>query len=71
MDSNILSEIYHGWKNYIFENPVVETEAKRRIKICVSDECGKFTRLHTCELCGCFMPAKVRSLKSKCPVNKW
>jgi len=68
---SVLNEIYDGWKNYIFENPDVEVEAKRRIAICVSNECGKFTGLKTCELCGCFMPAKVRSLKSSCAIKKW
>jgi hypothetical protein len=66
-----LTEIYDGWKNLIFLNPEVEAEAKRRIEICVNNECGKFTTKKTCSLCGCFMPAKVRSPKSKCKINKW
>jgi len=66
---SILSEIYEGWKNYLFENPEVEEEAKNRMKICV--ECEKFRTNQTCEMCGCFMPAKVRSKQSHCPENKW
>ena len=64
-----LQEIYEGWKNYLFENPKVENIAKERIKICV--ECEKFTKNHTCEMCGCFMPAKCRSMGSKCDLGKW
>ena len=30
-----LSEIYEGWKNFTFQNPKVEAEAKRRMEICV------------------------------------
>lgn len=67
--NSVLSEIYEGWKNYIFENPEVEVEAKRRMAICV--DCSKFRSTKTCSMCGCFMPAKVRSLKSVCPDKKW
>ena len=68
---NILEEIYNGWKNYIFQSPEVEKIAKERIQICVKNECNKFRRNKTCSICGCYMPAKVRNLKSNCPLNKW
>jgi len=64
-----LSEIYEGWKNLVFTNPNVETEAKRRIEICV--DCDKLLKNNSCKLCGCYMPAKVRSPKSKCLLKKW
>lgn len=66
-----LSEIYEGWKNFAFPNPKVEEEAKRRMAICVKNDCKKLRSNNTCELCGCYMIAKVRSPKSKCPLNKW
>ncbi len=66
-----LSEIYEGWKNYVFENPKVEAEAKRRMEICVSNKCGKFKHNNVCAMCGCYMPAKVRSPKSRCILKKW
>jgi len=66
-----LEEIYTGWKNYIFSNPEVEVEAKRRIAICVSNECKKFRPNKSCALCGCYMPAKVKSPKSHCAIGKW
>jgi hypothetical protein len=70
---SVLLEIIDGWKNFIFENKEVEIEAKRRITICV--DCEFFTSRNTCEKCGCYMPFKTRSLKSKCalpePLKKW
>ena len=66
---NKLSEIYEGWKNLGFPNKETEELAKRRIKICVS--CKEFNKRKMCNLCHCYMPAKVRSKKSKCVVNKW
>lgn len=66
---NKLEEIYEGWKNYAFPNDNVETEAKKRIAICV--KCNLLTKRMRCSKCGCYMPAKVRSLKSKCPIKKW
>ena len=64
-----LSEIYEGWKNFTFQNPAVEVEAKKRMAICV--ECPQLTSRNKCRLCGCYMPAKVRSTKSKCRIKKW
>lgn len=64
-----LSEIYDGWKNYAFPNSQVENIAKERIAICV--ECDKLKKNNSCSLCGCYMPAKVRSPKSHCRIKKW
>ena len=68
---SVLLEIYEGWKNFTFPNPAIEEEAKRRIAICVTNECGKFKTNKYCALCGCYMPAKVRSPKSRCKIRKW
>lgn len=68
---SILSEIYDGWKNLVFENQAVEIEAKKRISICVNNKCKKFNKRKFCEACGCYMPAKVRSVKSKCILGYW
>ena len=66
-----LSEIYDGWKNYVFQDPEVEEIAKKRIAICVANECKKFKSNKSCAMCGCYMPAKVRSKRSKCSMGKW
>ena len=65
----VLSEIYNGWKNYVFPSPEVEEIAKKRIAVCV--DCREFNKSKVCNLCGCYMPAKVRSIKSKCKLNLW
>ena len=64
-----LSEIFEGWKNFTFPNPTIEKEAKRRIEICVG--CSDLNQRNFCAKCGCYMPAKVRSPKSKCRLRKW
>jgi hypothetical protein len=74
--SNVISEIYAGWKNYAFKNKYVERIAKDRIDICakcVDPKTGKpgITYKKTCKFCGCFIPAKTRSLSSECPLKKW
>ena len=66
-----LSEIYEGWKNLTFPNPEIEKLAKKRIAICVKNDCEKFLKNKSCALCGCYMPAKTRSIKSHCKINKW
>jgi hypothetical protein len=75
--SSVFREIIEGWTNLIFENPIVEEIAKKRIAICAGDDdndikkCAFFTGFKTCEKCGCYMPAKVRSLQSDCPEKYW
>ena len=64
-----VSEIIEGWKNYTFPNPHIEAIAKERITICC--ECDKLRKNNTCMLCGCYMPAKVRSSKSHCRLKRW
>ena len=66
-----LVEIFEGWKNLTFPNPQIEDLAKKRITICVKNDCKKFKENKTCAMCGCYMPAKVRSRKSKCLKGLW
>jgi hypothetical protein len=66
-----LEEIIEGWKNLTFPSLDVEAIAKKRMTICVSNECGKFRKNRSCAMCGCYMPAKVRSPKSHCILKKW
>lgn len=64
-----LEEIYSGWKNLTFKNPEIEDMSRKRIKICAV--CNKLRNNNTCKICGCYIPAKVRSPKSRCPLAKW
>jgi hypothetical protein len=61
-----LQHILEGWKNRIWKNPHVEKVAKARLGICSGCEHSGIT----CAKCGCVLEAKIRSMKSKCPINK-
>ncbi len=67
--SDDLKNIYFGWKNYIVPNKEIEKIANKRLKICY--ECKHFTLRGRCKKCGCFMNAKTRAKKAKCPLKYW
>lgn len=72
--NNLVSEIIEGWKNFAFKNPKVEEIATKRAEQCVNCTIkGKpvMKNKKFCGICGCYIPAKVRSLSSKCPLGKW
>ena len=64
-----LSEIYEGWINLIYPNPRIKQIAEERFDIC--SNCDYLQKNKVCKLCGCYMPAKVRSMKSSCDDNNW
>lgn len=62
-----IDNILTGFKN-LMTGKEIEQEQKRK------DICGKCphsTNTNRCMVCGCYLPAKVKSPKSSCPVNKW
>ena len=63
-----IAEIIDGWKHYIFRDDSIEALARERTEIC--RVCPELRGLK-CGVCGCLISAKVRSRKSKCPINKW
>ncbi len=63
-----IKSILTGWKNVIWKNKEVECEAIRRVEICA--DCN-FNKNTFCKSCGCWIPAKARSMKEYCPINKW
>ena len=64
-----LSEIYEGWKNYIFQTPEIEALAKERIEVCVT--CEFLNSLTICTRCGCPNAGSARSPEHHCPEGKW
>lgn len=44
--------------------------ATERINICYDCEI-RHEPTNVCTACGCFLPAKVKLLKSVCPLEKW
>lgn len=64
------SQIAEGYWNLVNRSKAeVETMAAQRIAVCKS--CAHYSITSQCKLCGCFMPAKTRSVHAKCPVEKW
>lgn len=64
-----LESIISGWKNLLYRDPSVEVIAIERAKKCAS--CNNLGALGFCSICSCYVPAKVRSLNEKCPINEW
>ena len=63
-----IASIITGWKNVIWKNKEIEQEAIRRVEICG----GCRSNIHgVCKQCGCWIPAKARSMIENCPINKW
>ena len=68
----IVEEIITGWKNFVFKDKQTEKIAKERIAVCLDKKkCTKLNERFFCTICNCYMPAKVRSPRSKCPLRKW
>lgn len=83
---NKLQEIANGWKNYMFQDPIVEKVAISRAEICSQCPRSEYSKIiqfllkekrireiegMICNACGCPLSAKCRSLKSPCPESKW
>jgi hypothetical protein len=77
-----LELILNGFKNLAFPNPEVEKIAKERAKICAECEHNKIINTilgikpfsyNGCDICKCYINAKVRSVKptNKCPDGRW
>lgn len=73
--SNQLQQILDGYTNLLrakFNNLDENTIAiaKERYTICLS--CPyRNTLLDNCKRCGCYLPAKTRTLGASCPIGKW
>lgn len=67
-----INDIFQGFKNLIFKDEKIEPIAETRLAICYP--CPARTD-NKCDRskggCGCFLKAKVRSLSSSCPKQKW
>jgi hypothetical protein len=69
-------EILEGVTNTLLKSEMVEDIAKDRVAICnkcdekKTEECAAMIT-SCCNICGCSLEFKTRSLKSACPINKW
>jgi hypothetical protein len=37
----------------------------------VYNKCPFRSKQNVCKKCGCYLPAKTKSINEKCPINKW
>jgi len=69
-------EILEGVTNTLIKSKIVEDIATDRMDICNKceekkiDGCAAMIKT-CCNICGCSLEFKTRSLSSSCPVNKW
>lgn len=61
--------IMAGWSKLLFRDPDVERVAIPRAEKCA--RCDNANDSNWCAICNCYIPAKVRSLKEKCPIDEW
>ncbi len=65
-----IKAIIKGWWFLITDNKTSRLVSEPRIKIC--NNCEYKNKLtNSCELCGCFIPAKTRVIEEECPNNMW
>lgn len=63
-----IQRIIEGWGNYVFRTPESELIAYERAKYCAVCPDNKF---EWCNVCKCYIPAKVRSMAEQCPKKLW
>lgn len=73
--SSKASDIVEGFTNLLKSKLLISESdidelAEKRMSVCNSCEFKKVVT-NRCRACGCYLPAKTRVLKQKCPKNKW
>jgi hypothetical protein len=79
-----IENILNGWQNFIAKSEVTEKLAKERATICAGCDSNVKSKLlifvkdslkevegYKCKECECPSSFKIRSIKEKCPLNKW
>jgi hypothetical protein len=64
-----ISHILEGWWLWLTADKKTEALAQQRKVKC--DGCIRKTKVNTCEICGCYLPAKRRVLEASCPIDEW
>lgn len=69
----MLKEIEQGWTKLIWKSNESELLAKERLAVCFdcSRRIKKGLLKNTCRVCGCYIPAKARAIRSSCPLKYW
>ena len=68
IDINLL---YEGYKSLVIKDSRVEEIALKRLNECSRCKSSSSIIYYHCIECGCYIPAKVRSISSRCPLGKW
>lgn len=63
-----VSNIIKGFFNLAKGEELTDTQVERA-QIC--HRCPKMTKMNTCAICYCYLPAKIRVDHEKCPNGKW
>lgn len=74
MDIQEASEIVNGFKNLIKSKLLLTSKEENelfQLRMNVCDLCKYKSEEQICNKCGCYLPAKTKSSKSKCPINLW
>lgn len=69
-------QIFEGVTNSLLRDEFVEDVSRVRTEVCNNcedkgDKCLVKGTSPCCNLCGCSLAFKTRSLSSECPANKW
>ena len=65
-----IRDVLEGWFNMLFRRRYMAELARARLTECNGCEFKKL-KTNTCGICGCFLPAKARVFRQKCPEGKW
>lgn len=66
-----IKAIIEGFSNLAVKKANIEVLAEQRLKICNACPYNSKSLVPYCKSCGCVIEAKVRSLESNCPKEKW
>ncbi len=68
-----IKAILNGFKNLVWKTPEIEAIAMARAIVCSKCPSYQDSPVAHCKACGCFLPAKVRSVKGNnfCKLGKW
>ena len=65
-----MSNMIEKAKNELASHFIKAEISDERIAICNS--CDEYNKtINICKKCGCFMPAKTKLARAKCPLGKW
>lgn len=72
---DMIAKLVQVWKNTDWPSAEEKKESNRRAEICLTSGKNKQPCVHNknlmCKQTGIWIPALVRQMSSRCPINKW